>query len=226
MGKATMQSNYRAFMNAALPLLRFIKPSCVMAVCLLVGMPLAHAEKADRDQPMNAESDALRYDDAKQLSVFTGNVVITKGTIVIRGARVEVRQDPQGNQFGVVTGTGASQAFFRQKREGLNEFIEGVADRIDYNGQADTVQFQGKAVMRRYRGTTLADETAGNLIVYNNGNDTFSVDGGLANRTAANPSGRVRAMLTPAPRPDGAPAQQPGSPPGLRSTPMIDGAPR
>ena len=226
MGKATMKSKYRAFMNAALPLLRFFKPTCVMAVCLLVALPLAHAEKADRNQPMNAESDALRYDDAKQLSVFTGNVVITKGTIVIRGARVEVRQDPQGNQFGVVTGSAAGQAFFRQKREGLNEFIEGVADRIDYNGQADTVQFQGKAVMRRYRDTTLADETAGNLIVYNNSNDTFSVDGGVASRTPANPSGRVRAMLTPAPRPDGAPAQPAAAQPGLKSTPLLDGVPR
>ena len=160
-----------------------------------------HAETADRDKPMHAEADALRYDDAKQLSVFTGNVVITKGTIVIRGDRVEVRQDPQGNQFGVVTGSASAPAFFRQKREGLDEYIEGVADRIDYNGQTDTVRFEQRAVMRRYRGATLADETAGSLIVYNNVTETFTVDGGPASRTASNPSGRVRAMLTPTPKP-------------------------
>ena len=226
MGKATIKSKYRAFMNAALPSHRFLQTVCAMTACLLLALPLAHAEKADRDQPMNAESDTLRHDDVNQLSVFTGNVVITKGTIIIRGTRVEVRQDPQGNQFGVVTGSATSQAFFRQKREGLNEFIEGVADRIDYNGQADTVQFQGKAVMRRYRDTTLADETAGNLIVYNNGNDTFSVDGGVASRTPANPSGRVRAMLTPTPRTEGAPAQPAGNQPGLKSSPLLDGVSR
>lgn len=62
---------------------------------LLAGSP-ALAESADRNKPMNIEADALRYDDASQSSVFTGRVVITKGTIVIKGARVDVRQDAQG----------------------------------------------------------------------------------------------------------------------------------
>lgn len=174
---------------------------CVLAVMAVA----AHAERADRNQPMNAEADALRYEDARQLSVFTGNVVITKGSIIIRGDRVEVRQDAQGNQFGLVTGSAASPAFFRQKREGVDEYIEGVANQIDYNGQTDQVKFIGSAVLRRYRGAVLGDETAGSLIVYNNANETFSVDGGTANRTASNPSGRVRAMLTPASAMEGQP---------------------
>ena len=165
----------------------------------------ASAEKADRDKPMHAEADALRYDDARQTSVFTGNVVITKGTIVIRGDKVEVRQDAQGNQFGVVNGNPGT---FRQKREGLDEFIEGEASRIDYDSQADTVRFTGNAVLRRYKGTQLNDETRGNVIVYNNSTDVFTVDGGA--RSPANPSGRVRAMLTPVPK---EPQPQPTVPP-------------
>jgi len=164
----------------------------------------ASAEKADRDKPMNAEADALRYDDARQTSVFTGNVVITKG-IVIRGAQVEVRQDPQGNQFGVVNGNPGT---FRQKREGLDEFIEGEGSRIDYDSRADTVRFTGNAVLRRYKGTQLNDETRGNVIVYNNSTDVFTVDGGA--RSPANPSGRVRAMLTPVPK---EPQSEPAVPP-------------
>ena len=65
---------------------------------------LAWAEKADRGKPMNIEADALRYDDVKQVSIFTGRVVLTKGSIQIRGDRLEVRQDPDGFQFGVATG--------------------------------------------------------------------------------------------------------------------------
>lgn len=197
-------------------------------VAMLGAGSAAHAERADRDKPMNAEADALRYDDARQISVFTGQVVITKGTIIIRGDRVEVRQDPQGNQFGVVTGTGGNPAFFRQKREGLDEHIEGVADRIEYNSQLDNVKFMGSAVLRRYRGATLGDETAGNLIVYDNVAETFSVDGGVANRTAANPSGRVRAMLTPSPKPADAAAPTPArdaTPAAvLKTSPRLDGA--
>lgn len=193
----------------------------------VVWAPVAHAERADRNQPMNAEADALRYEDTRQLSVFTGNVVITKGSITIRGDKVEVRQDPQGNQFGLVTGSADKPAFFRQKREGLDEYIEGVANQIDYNGQADQVKFIGSAVMRRYRGATLSDETAGSLIVYNNSNDTFTVDGGTANRTAANPSGRVRATLTPASA--AAPAAgtpAPSAPAALKPAPRLNGVAR
>jgi lipopolysaccharide export system protein LptA len=112
----------------------FMQDSClyVSSHCLLAHPALltsfalgAAAEKADRDKPMNIEADALRYDDAKKISVFTGRVVLTKGSIQIRGERVEVRQDAQGFQYGVVTAEPGKRAFFRQKREGLDQYIEG-----------------------------------------------------------------------------------------------------
>lgn len=195
-----------------LPRIRAAARPIVLCLAMLAGAGTAWAEKADRDQPMNAEADALRYDDARQTSVFTGNVVITKGTIRIRGAQVEVRQDAKGNQFGVVNG---SPAFFRQKRDGVEEFIEGTSQRIEYDSQADTVRFIGNAVLRRLTGTQINDETTGALIVYNNSTDMFTVDGGPSNRTAGNPTGRVRAMLTPVPKPGEAarPPSVPSAPP-------------
>lgn len=167
----------------------------LLIACALAGT--AQAEQADRLKPMNAESDNLRYDDARQLSIFTGNVVITKGTIVIRGAQVEVRQDAQGHQFGTVLG---NPGYFKQKREGLNEFIEGEAKRIEYDSSADKVRFIGDAVLRRYLGTQLNDETRGSVIVYDNRSEVFTVDSSPAGATPGNPSGRVRATLTPVPR--------------------------
>jgi lipopolysaccharide export system protein LptA len=198
------------------PRLRAFAPLIALCLAVLTGASSAWAEKADRDQPMNAEADALRYDDARQTSVFTGNVVITKGTIRIRGAQVEVRQDAKGNQFGVVNG---SPAFFRQKRDGVDEFIEGTSQRIEYDSQADTVRFIGNAVLRRLTGTQINDETTGALIVYNNSTDVFTVDGGPSNRTAGNPTGRVRAMLTPVPKPGEAASPAPATVPPAVLTP-------
>lgn len=186
-------------------------PRLALIAALALG-GVAQAERADRNKPLNAEADSLRYDDARQTSVFSGNVVITKGSIVIRGDRVEVRQDAQGNQFGLVTG---KPGFFRQKRDGVDEHIEGQAERIEYDSKTETVTFTGAAVLRRYKGAQLNDETAGSVITYNGSNDTFSVDGGPGSRTAANPSGRVRAMLTPVPKAD-APAPAPVAPAPLR----------
>ena len=171
--------------------------SLLLALALLVALP-AMAEKADRDKPMNAESDALRYDDLKQSSIFTGNVIITKGTILIRGARVEVFQDAQGYQQAVVIAEAGKLAYYRSKRDGVDEVIEGEGERIEYDSQADNVKFIRKAVLRRYVSGKLADESNGALIRYENTTDVFTVDGSAQPvRTASNPSGRVRALLAP-----------------------------
>jgi lipopolysaccharide export system protein LptA len=189
----------------------------------------AWAEKADRKKPMNAEADALRYDDLRQTSVFTGNVVITKGTLILRGAQVEVRQDPEGFQFGTATDKGGKRVFFRQKRDasqgGIEEWIEGEAETIVYDGKADTVTFTKNAVLRRYKGASVNDETSGSQIVYDNITDVFSVVGGAANATAANPTGRVRTMITPKDAaPSGArPAPSSGVNPTLRPSSSVGG---
>lgn len=188
----------------------------VLATVTALSATAAYAQsapKADRDMPMNAEADALRYDDLKQTSVFTGNVVITKGTTIIRGERVDVRQDPQGYQFATVIAPAGKRAFYRKKREGVDEYIEGEGELIEYDSQADIVKFTRRAELRRYNGTTLVDETSGALITYNNNTDVFTVDGGAKNSTAANPTGRVRALLSPrtaAAPPKVAPTTTPG----------------
>jgi lipopolysaccharide export system protein LptA len=173
---------------------------CLLALaCCLMGS--AFAEKADRTKPMNAEADSLHYDDVKQTSVFTGNVVITKGTMIIRGDVVEVRQDNEGFQFGTATATGGKRAFFRQKRDTAagagDEWIEGEGEIITYDSKADVVTFSKNAIMRRLRGAVLADETTGAVITYNNTSDVFNVWGGLNAAGAPAPGGRVRAVISP-----------------------------
>ncbi len=202
--------------------------ACMTCMTCLVASGVAVAERADRNKPMNVEADALRYDDIKQTSVFTGRVVLTKGTIVIRGGQLDVRQDAQGFQFGVVVAEAGKLAFFRQKREGVDEFIEGEGEVIEYDGRADTVKFIKKAQLRRFRGASLNDEMTGGVILYDNTTDVFTIDGGVARGTTGAPGGRVRAMLTPkpdasvpVPAPPGAPAQQLA--PVLRSTTTLGG---
>ncbi len=196
----------------------------IAAMALFTG--LASAEKADRDKPMNVEADAMRYDDLKQITVFSGKVVLTKGTILIRGATLDFRKDPDGTQFGVITAEPGKLAFFRQKREGLDEYFEGEGELIEYNGRTDAVKVTNNAQLRRYRGATLSDEFTGGVILYNNTTEVVSIDGAVAKPGASAPAGRVRAMLSPkpeagasAPAPTGTPAA-----PALRSTTTLGGA--
>jgi lipopolysaccharide export system protein LptA len=168
-----------------------------LALALALAASDAPAEKADRNKPLNVEADSGRYDDLKQVGTFTGNVVVTKGTLTMRAARIEVRQGPDGYHYGLATALPGQLATFSQKRDGADETIQGEAERIEYDGKSDTVKFVNRAVIRRYRSATLADETAGSQILYDNAREVFSVVGGTSAATPANPSGRVRATLAP-----------------------------
>ncbi|MDR0226052.1 MAG: lipopolysaccharide transport periplasmic protein LptA [Burkholderiaceae bacterium] len=209
--------------------------SLALATALVAMAGLAQAEKADSAKPMNIEADALRHDELKQTSVFTGNVVMTKGTIVLRGAQLDVRQDPEGYQYGVVTAEPGKRAFFRQKRDTQpgqpEEFVEGEGEVIEYDGKADLVKFIRRGELRRYRGGQLSDEITGSIIVYNNLTDVFTVDGqktsGGQPSSTAGQGGRVRAVLAPK---DGTPGAQPRAPatPGapLQPSDSLDGGKR
>src|SRR5690606_35171456 len=72
----------------------------------------ALAEQAHRKQQPTLPASRLQYDDLTQLDVFPGHVVLTKGATLQRAARLVIRQDPEGYQYGPATG---NLAFFRQK---------------------------------------------------------------------------------------------------------------
>jgi lipopolysaccharide export system protein LptA len=204
-----------------------MKKPILQALILLAlagNASFAWADKADRSKPMNIEADSLRYDDVKQISVFSGKVVLTKGSITIRGSQIEVRQDPEGYQYGVVTGNGDARAFFRQKRDSVEEYMEGEGDTIEYDGKADTVRFVKNAQLRRLRGTVVTDEITGGVIIYENLTDRFTVDGNSGKGSAGSPTGRVRAMLSPKPEPASSAAAS--APAALRATTTLGGTPK
>ena len=183
--------------------------AAAVAAWLALGPAPAAAEKADRNKPLNVEADSGRYDDLKQGGTFSGNVVVTKGTLTMRAAKIEVRQSPEGYHYGLATALPGQLATFSQKRDAADEVIQGEAERIEYDGKNDTIRFVDRAVIRRYRGGALADETAGSQIVYDNLREVFSVVGGASGATPENPGGRVRATI--APRPAAGAASAPGA---------------
>jgi lipopolysaccharide export system protein LptA len=166
----------------------------LFVAALLTCAPLAaHAEKADRDKPVNLEADRVTIDDAKQVATFEGNVVLTQGTLQIRGDKMVVRQDAEGFQYAVVTG---NLAVFRQKREGYDEYIEGFAERVEYDAKAERAQMFNRAVLKRG-----LDEARGNYISYDASTEFFRVTGGGKQAaTANNPDGRVRIVMQPKPK--------------------------
>jgi len=168
-----------------------------MAFLALGASGVAHAEKADRTKPLNVVADRDgNFDLLKQVVVFSGNVTITKGTIIIKADRVEVRERPDGYKIALAFGSASHPATFRQKRDGVDEYWEGEAERLEFDGRANAVRFVNNAQLRQLRGATPASEIAGNLITYDATTEKTTVTGG-AKPTAANPNGRITSVITP-----------------------------
>ena len=171
---------------------RRLRRAALLACCFLAPLA-AHAERADRDKPVHLEADQVTVDDSKQTATFVGNVVLTQGTLVIRGDRMVVQQDADGFKYGVAHGNLAS---FRQKREGHDEYIDGYAERIEYDSKAEKMQMFNRAYLKKGN-----DDVRGNYISYEVATEFFRVvGGGKKAATAGNPEGRVRAVIQPKPK--------------------------
>lgn len=195
----------------------------LLLACFALGPISAHAEQADKNKPMNIDADNMTYDDLKQVTVFTGHVVATKGTILIKADRVEVHQDPEGYQYATGTMAPGSKdlAYFHQKREGIDEYVEGTAERIDYDGKKDLTTLTTNATVRRLQGlTTVMDQVHGSVVTYDGENDFYTARAGKDVAGPGNPTGRVRAMLSPR---NGGPAPLNGGPAKLAPAPAIQG---
>jgi lipopolysaccharide export system protein LptA len=172
-------------------------PVCLLALAAwLAPAVTARAEKADRSKSMVIEADkpgSLDYQ--RQVLVFNGNVVISQGSMVLRAERVEMREMPDGYRAASAIGNPGKPASWRQRRDGSDETVEGTADRIEFDGRADTLRFVGHGAVRRLRAGTVADEITGGNIVWDNTSEVFKVEGGAA--SPVNPTGRVRAVLSP-----------------------------
>jgi lipopolysaccharide export system protein LptA len=182
-----------------------------LAAFLLFCSPVCFAERADRNQPIHLEADQVLVDDINQTSTFTGNVQLSQGTLLIRGDKIVVLQDKDGFKHATAYGNSAE---FRQKREGLDEYVEGYGGRIEYDTHAETLDLHDKARLKRN-----LDEVSGEHITYNAKTEAFRV--GSEESSGDAPPQRVRAVLQPKPKETGATSTMNAPPitPGKTLTP-------
>jgi lipopolysaccharide export system protein LptA len=146
------------------------------AAALLLAMGASHAEKADSYKPTEIQYDTADLDDVKQIRTLRGNVVLTRGTLRMKSDKAVVTQDPEGYQYVTLTGVPGKPATFRQKRDGDGEqWVEGEAERIDYDGRIELVKLFSKARIKRLEGNRPSDEVAGEFISYDSRKEYFSV---------------------------------------------------
>jgi lipopolysaccharide export system protein LptA len=165
----------------------------LLAVAMAVVSPFsAKAEKADREKPTNVEANRMTSDEARRVSIFEGNVVLTKGTITVRAERIVVRQDAEGFQYASASG---APVRFRQKGDAVDGqegvWIDGEALRVEIDEKSERIEMHENARITRDK-----DEVRGNYILYDQRSEFFSVSSAKgAPATAA--GARVRAVIQP-----------------------------
>ena len=146
-------------------------------------------------------SDTLRYDDTKKESTFTGKVVMTRGLLTMSSDVLAMREDAEGNQYGIATADPGKRVFIRQVRPENFEVLEGVGLKADYNGKDETFDLIGQAVVTRYICGKHFDTVSGQQVRYNQKTDVYQAFSGP---DSFNPDGRVRSVAQPKARTEAA----------------------
>ena len=97
----------------------------------VVPARLVHANSEDKKQPINYSANSADVNQSTKGGSLSGNVVITQGTMTIRADRIVFKQNPDSSVSATAYGNPIT---FRQKREGVDEYFEGYAQRAEYDG--------------------------------------------------------------------------------------------
>jgi lipopolysaccharide export system protein LptA len=149
-------------------------------------------------------SDTLNYDDIKKESVFTGNVIMTRGLMTLHADKLVMREDAEGFQFGTATVEPGKLVFIRQENPEKFEVLEARGIRAEYDGKKEQIEMIGQAVVTRYICGKAFDNVKGERVIYHQNSGTYQAYGG-ANSAAA--GGRVRSMARPQAKADAAAAE-------------------
>jgi lipopolysaccharide export system protein LptA len=145
---------------------------------------LAHTLPTDQDEPIYVEADSANIDEAKGITRYTGSVIITQGSMVLKGETVDLLRgnDDTINQ---IISKGAP-AYFEQRPQLDQEITYATGSTLDYTVSSQLLLITGDAKV-----TQGGDEFTGAKINYDMANSkvkAFSSESG---------SQRVKMVLQP-----------------------------
>ncbi len=166
---------------------------------LLISMVLtcnAYAEKNDANQPINVEADQFHHDNLKKIQTISGNVILTRGTLSMKAGNMILKEDAQGNQFATLFAAPGGLATFRQRRDGGDFWVEGQAERIEYDSKIELIKLFSKAKLKRLDGTKPTEVVDGEYISYDGRTEFFNVNNTPTSESKPG-AGRIKIVIQP-----------------------------
>ena len=123
---------------------------------------------SDRDQPIELEADTADIDDLKGISIYTGNVVLVQGSMVIKAHKLTLYNDNNKElEKAVAEGTKGKLATFKQRPEGKDKDFRARASTMIYYLKKDKIHLLKNAFV--WQG---GDTFSGDKIIYDTKRET------------------------------------------------------
>jgi lipopolysaccharide export system protein LptA len=185
----------------------------------------ARAEKADSFKQTEIAAKNGSFDNVKRTGLWNGDVVLTKGTLIMKSGRALVTEDPQGYKFVTLWAAAGQLATFRQKRDGGDDlWMEGEAERIEYNDKTEIVKLYSKAKVTQLEGKRPTSEAEGPFISYDSRSEVYAVENSVSGDSTPG-GGRVKMIMQARPAAGAAPAKPataaPASAPASAPAPAV-----
>jgi lipopolysaccharide export system protein LptA len=145
-------------------------------VALSLATLTAMAERADSLKQAKVDFDDAHIDEVTQTRIFTGNVVLTRGTLLIKADKAVLKETPEGYMSVILTSNAGKTASFRQKRDGGPDlWTEGQAQRIEYDERTEVVKLFSNAIVKQLEGKRVTSEVNSPFISYDNRTEQANV---------------------------------------------------
>ncbi|MDD1968433.1 lipopolysaccharide transport periplasmic protein LptA [Pseudomonas sp. NPDC090203] len=109
-----------------------------------LGSVSAWALPNDQDQPIRIQADDAQLDDKQGIATYTGNVIITQGSMKVTGNKVTMTRTPQGD-IDVVTSVGNLAYFEQLQTAGDPKPVQGWGVTIQYHAPQNRIVLIDKA---------------------------------------------------------------------------------
>jgi lipopolysaccharide export system protein LptA len=165
------------------------KVAGIAGIALALLASAALGERADREKEIVLLADKGVADDNRKVSVFEGNVIITQGTMRVTASKVTL-SEKENFKFYIAQGAPVT---FRQKRDKVDEWIEGTAERAEFDDKTDVLKLFNRAKVK-----SAQNEITGEYITYDMRREVAEVTGAApGQQVPAAEKSRVKVIIVP-----------------------------
>lgn len=175
--------------------LLILRKGMIGLLLLLLSPGSALGLSSDSEQPIEIEADMAELDDRKRVTIYRGDVVVTQGSLLMKGDVFTVYYD-ENQELDYATMDG-NPAYYRQLPDNSEVYDEAWARRMEYHEQKGEV-----ILIREARVVQDGLEFTGERIEYDTINSRVIAHGRTRTTAEAGDDkpeddGRVRLILQP-----------------------------